>query len=168
MIRYARYSRPELRQFLRDLHLGAQSTGKNLNKALKPDLLRALREADASRTFRFLDLPPELRTTIYRELLVIEGSSTSCSSPKCHPQILRTSKKVNQEASGILYGDNVIEVKGLRPRRLRSWSAVWHLSAGSETSCGIGTSSTADSASGLAEVPSSSASRTSGRCGYAD
>ena len=51
------------------------------------------------------DLLQELRDRIYRELLVLKDSFT------CHPQIVRASKNINAEASGILYGDNLIEIK---------------------------------------------------------
>lgn len=46
----------------------------------------------------------QLRTWVYKDLLVLKNSFT------CHPQILRTCKLVNQEASNILYGDNLIDV----------------------------------------------------------
>ncbi|SMR51385.1 unnamed protein product [Zymoseptoria tritici ST99CH_1E4] len=57
--------------------------------------------------FRFLDLPPELRNHIYRELLALPAAS---SDRGCYPQILAASKQINDEATGLLYEDNFIHV----------------------------------------------------------
>lgn len=108
---YRRRSKADLVQFARQRGLRVQSTGKRATRPLKQNLIEALQDADANRQFRFLDLPPELRNMVYRELLSIKEPSAAGSSPTCHPQILRASKEVNEEASGILYGDNVIEIR---------------------------------------------------------
>lgn len=72
----------------------------------RKDRITALEHADANPgPFRFLNLSAELRTAVYENLLVFENSFS------CYPQILVSSKAVNEEASNILYGDNLIEVK---------------------------------------------------------
>lgn len=111
MVVYRRCNKSELAKFTRDRGIRVQSSGRRPNKPLKRDLTAALQDADANRTFRFLDLPPELRNMVYRELLAMDPAPAGqLASPKCHPQILCASKEVNGEASGILYGNNVIEV----------------------------------------------------------
>lgn len=87
--------------------------------------LGELKRAEAARVealrsfpFRFLDLAPELRNMVYEELLTIdEGSLT------CHPQILRTCKEIQGEATSILYAANpfYIEVseKGILANDIR-------------------------------------------------
>jgi len=52
-----------------------------------------------------MKLLPEVRNKIYEELLVFHDSSS------CHPGMLATCKQIHHEASGILYGDNMIDVK---------------------------------------------------------
>lgn len=59
----------------------------------------------------FFDLPPELRIKVYGCLLVapdpismeIRGDETP---NKLHPEILRTCRQINEEASAVLYGTN--------------------------------------------------------------
>lgn len=113
MVNYTRCSLAQLQRFVRDrgLQVPPVGTGRLSNRALKHEFTQTLQDADASLTFRFLDLPPELRNLMYRELLDIKEVSSSRKSPKCYPQILRTSKEINQEANSILYGDNTIDVK---------------------------------------------------------
>ena len=68
--------------------------------------IQALQYADTFCDFpRFLDLPPEQRTAIYEDLLILDNSWT------CYPEILVTCKAINKEASAILYGHNVLEVQ---------------------------------------------------------
>ncbi|CZT17649.1 uncharacterized protein RCC_03486 [Ramularia collo-cygni] len=70
------------------------------------ECIAALKIADANPgPFRFVSLCAELRTAVYKDLLILENSWT------CHPQILAVSKQVNREATNILYGHNLIEVK---------------------------------------------------------
>jgi hypothetical protein len=102
---YKRSKKTDLVTFTTNRGIPVQSTAKSSNEPLRKDYLRALKEADADRTFDFLGLPPELRNRIYRELLVLRDSFT------CQPQIVRVCKQINGEASSILYGDNLIEVK---------------------------------------------------------
>ena len=67
--------------------------------------------------FPFLELPPELRNMVYRQLLHIplrqedrmraSDSWISRDDISCHPKILAASKQIQAEAKGILYGENV-------------------------------------------------------------
>ncbi|SMR44972.1 unnamed protein product [Zymoseptoria tritici ST99CH_3D1] len=57
-------------------------------------------------TFRFLDLPPEMRNLIYGELLTLprrpnRQSPTACFG-SCHPGILATCRQIYKEAAGLL------------------------------------------------------------------
>ncbi|KJX93544.1 hypothetical protein TI39_contig4296g00013 [Zymoseptoria brevis] len=71
----------------------------------KSDYLAALEPEHDGPAFPFMDLSPELRTRVYEEVLILNDSFT------CFPQILATSKEVNAEASNILYGDNLIDIR---------------------------------------------------------
>lgn len=57
-------------------------------------------------TFRFLDLPAELRNKIYTNLLTRDPTKTRGA----HPQLLATCRKIHNEASGLLYSLNRIDV----------------------------------------------------------
>ncbi|KJX96126.1 hypothetical protein TI39_contig805g00001 [Zymoseptoria brevis] len=75
------------------------------NHRVKNDYRAALMTADGILSFPFMDLSPELRTSVYQEVLILDNSFAS------FPQILATSKRINSEASTILYGDNLIDVR---------------------------------------------------------
>jgi hypothetical protein len=96
----------ELAKFAKDRGVSVSSLSNPPRKLLlKRDYYAAFKTADAKPSFAaFMDLSPELRTRVYQEVLILQDSFT------CYPQILATSKQVNQEASNILYGDNVIDV----------------------------------------------------------
>lgn len=56
----------------------------------------------------FLDLPGELRNQIYDELLISHDRDPT--RVRCYPQILATCRRIHQEASGILYGSNDVQI----------------------------------------------------------
>lgn len=58
------------------------------------------------RRFRFLDLPAELRNKIYIKLLTRDPTKIRGA----HPQILATCRKIQNEASNLLYSLNRIDV----------------------------------------------------------
>ncbi|SMY24685.1 unnamed protein product [Zymoseptoria tritici ST99CH_1A5] len=105
---YDRCSLKELTKFAADrgLNVNPSSAAKNGKHAspLKRDYVEALQQADSCRTFRFLDLPPEMKNLIYEELLVLQDSYT------CFPEILGTCRQIFKEGSNILYGDNEIGI----------------------------------------------------------
>ncbi|KAI7403485.1 hypothetical protein KC328_g2339 [Hortaea werneckii] len=71
---------------------------------------RRVKSADApndDQAFRFLDLLPEMRNLVYRELLVWPSNRLE----RCWPQILRTCRQVNDEAKDIIYTENAAKVK---------------------------------------------------------
>ncbi|KAF2485989.1 hypothetical protein BDY17DRAFT_69156 [Neohortaea acidophila] len=78
---------------------------------LKYFYIRILESADRRQTFRFMDLPPELRTWVYGFLLTLVPKKTGgYRKPKyCHPNILRTCHQMNNEAKCVLYDDNTVQ-----------------------------------------------------------
>ncbi|KAF7198428.1 hypothetical protein HII31_00167 [Pseudocercospora fuligena] len=110
--RYRRYRKADLVNFARDRHLRVRASqpGKAPHYT---DYIKALEAADRDATFRFLSLPPELRTLIYNDLLILDNSFT------CFPQILRTCKQIKNEATNTLYGHNLIDIR-IRPDNVRA------------------------------------------------
>jgi hypothetical protein len=89
-------------------------------------MIRILREADRKATFRFLDLPPELRNRVYEELFTFKPSKWHSESKHCHPAILATSKEVNKEANEYLNDEREAEICiTLRHRDLRAPTELW-------------------------------------------
>ena len=71
---------------------------------LKYYYVRVLEAADQAPQFRFMQLPSEMRLRIYRELLLFSEHE---EKKHCHPNILRVSKEIHNEANSVLYDDNV-------------------------------------------------------------
>lgn len=71
--------------------------------------VRTLTEADLRlSTFRFMDLPAEMRSLVYIQLLTFPVGG--CHKHRsCFPQILRTSRQVHEEAEEMLYAENTID-----------------------------------------------------------
>lgn len=118
----------ELRKWVRDRSL-PDPYPRGLT--LRYMYIRLLEQADAEWTFRFLDLPPEMRLLIYAELLTFRRC-TSCPRvhEACHTGILRASKQVYREARDILYGDNVIRcvfAAGGYDYIPESWFSIMHV-----------------------------------------
>lgn len=102
----------------------------------------ALELADTNATFRFEDLPGELRNRVYYELLLLPESEGACRTEYnrmtvtrrvrgCHPRILATSSAIREEASSILYGANDLRIvlqRGVsRHPRTMGWENGHHL-----------------------------------------
>ncbi|KAF2173999.1 hypothetical protein M409DRAFT_16270 [Zasmidium cellare ATCC 36951] len=66
-----------------------------------------LRQLDAGWTFRFTDLPPELRNMVYYELLKPDAKTER----PANINILLVSKQLCREAEQILYGSNPISIE---------------------------------------------------------
>ncbi|KJX96244.1 hypothetical protein TI39_contig687g00004 [Zymoseptoria brevis] len=68
--------------------------------------IKALKASDRQVKFRFLELPPELRTMVYSELFSSDLDKTvdrrGATKIVRHPQILRVSKLCHKEASDVL------------------------------------------------------------------
>lgn len=101
----------QLCQFVR------QRTGNLRRQTNRPNCLKKLKQLDREITFRFLDLPPELRNRVYEELLHHNDELTKCGgrfyrdvprSSTAFPALLRTCQKIHNEARGILYAQSSI------------------------------------------------------------
>lgn len=103
---YSSSSPAELRQYIKDRNLPDPYPQ---GITLKYFYILALDRADKAISFRFLDLVPEMRNLIYKELLVF-GVREMCPMIHefGHPAILQTSKHVYKEARDILYAENTI------------------------------------------------------------
>ncbi|CAK1363672.1 uncharacterized protein RHO25_006163 [Cercospora beticola] len=101
-MRYNRCRKDELVKFATDREVVVNS--KTEKGPTKKDYIAALVKADQDATFPFENLAPELRNMVYAELLTLQDSFT------CFPQILRTSRQINQEATGLLYRLNYVDV----------------------------------------------------------
>lgn len=98
---YDRCTLYELRQFVRNRGLSDPSP-RDFGFTHKHRYYRILRAADEKRRFRFLDMAPELRNYVYRDLLVFPRAG-ALKPTTCYPAILRASKLLKKEGSGILY-----------------------------------------------------------------
>jgi hypothetical protein len=101
------YASPgELRKYVRDRGLPDPYPP---GLTLKYSYIRLLEQADKVKSFRFLDLPAEMRNLIYAQLLIF-GRCSHCPRvhEACHTGILRANKQVYKEAGNILYDDNEI------------------------------------------------------------
>ncbi|KAK5124508.1 hypothetical protein LTR85_001725 [Meristemomyces frigidus] len=100
---YAACTLDELRKFARDRNLRTSSELTSNSRAL----VSLLHLVDEHTSFRFEDLPPELRNLVYSELLTLRNKS---GRGFCFPEVLRASKKTCAEASAILYEDNQLPI----------------------------------------------------------
>ena len=101
---YYKCSAEELRSFVLARGLLDPKIGGLADKDV---YVRILRQGDADRTFPLLDLPPELRSLIYSDVL----GPPLCDCADCHigrAQILRVSKLIHKEAADVLYEQNTI------------------------------------------------------------
>lgn len=110
---YHKCSLEELQHFL-------QTRGISVKGAIPKDdqqCIRALETSDCRATFRFQNLPGELRNRIYCEVLVLpqplpRPGGYPFRRPKfnCHPKILATCSTIRNEAESILYGVNAFDI----------------------------------------------------------
>ncbi|KAK3107942.1 hypothetical protein LTR53_018008, partial [Teratosphaeriaceae sp. CCFEE 6253] len=103
LIQYQDCTEAELIKFSQDRRLTVLT--RTLHVERVDNYISALRAADEACIFPLMDLAPELRNRIYRELLLFHNSYY------CQPGILATCKQITQEATKILYRDNLVEVK---------------------------------------------------------
>jgi hypothetical protein len=107
---YDKCSLQELRTFI-DKRTGSAVDAKEL-------LIAHLRRMNQTKKFpRFMELPPELRISVYEALLVDDrirgekGRLVGDQDCKLHTAVLRTSKQIYSEAMPILYSQNKFSVK---------------------------------------------------------
>ncbi|KAK0363988.1 hypothetical protein LTR94_012844 [Friedmanniomyces endolithicus] len=101
---YDRYSATLLRKFIED------RTGKRSPSLEKLCFVQQLVDLDANWTFRFLDLPPEIRNLIYGHLLRLRDSRWRADRLVCSTAILSTCKQIHAEGTGILYVENTFDI----------------------------------------------------------
>ena len=76
----------------------------------------------------FLELEPELRNRIYRELLVNDKVVKFAPGMGCLSRtsaLLRTCHQVHEEARGILYGENAFHIDRRNATRGNYWAEEW-------------------------------------------
>jgi hypothetical protein len=138
---YTKCSLAELRKFIKSRTITKLSTTAHwkLNVQGRLHLVVRLRQMDQDATFtRFMELPPELRVSIFESLLVDkrvwdeENSDwlVSYDDYKIHPAVLRTSKQIYAEAAPILYDQDKphITIESVLERTWRHRSSAWALS----------------------------------------
>ncbi|KAI7084835.1 hypothetical protein KC356_g6366 [Hortaea werneckii] len=98
-LNYKRFRTAQLARFARN---------RNLDVEVRPRqergcYLRALIDADNDATFRFFDLPAEMRNNVYEHLLRLRDLDHGW---RCYPEILATCKQANREAREYLVTEN--------------------------------------------------------------
>ncbi|UJO21774.1 uncharacterized protein CLAFUR5_09004 [Fulvia fulva] len=103
---YSKCKRTELDTFYKQrLH---KDVPKGVNK---PELIQMLRRQDQDPgTFRFLDLPAEMRNAVYKELLILPRPGSRRRGSTYQPAVLGLCRQVHSESPGILYGENEPEI----------------------------------------------------------
>ncbi|RMY75684.1 hypothetical protein D0863_02446 [Hortaea werneckii] len=106
-LNYKRFCTTEIAQFARDRNLNVEVRRP---KRKRRCYLRALIDADNNTTFRFFDLPAEMRNSVYECLLTLRELKHGW---KCYPEILATCKQVNREARDYLTVGNhsIVEMR---------------------------------------------------------
>ena len=84
---------------------------------LKYFYIQALEKDDREWRFRFMDLPPEMRLMVYRNLLLhenpwlpLQSTFNVHSLSKTYPAILQTCRQIYDEAYSVLYDENMFQV----------------------------------------------------------
>jgi hypothetical protein len=119
---YEKYPAAELREFI-EARIGttlSEKERRTIGNCNRYQLANRLRKIDLASTFpRFMELPPEIRLSVY-ELLLVDIRERSdyglitnwYSGPdrfRLHPAVLGTSKQIHSEAQPILYRKNKFE-----------------------------------------------------------
>ena len=106
---YELYNNRDLRRFV-----SGRSLALPVADASRREYICALRRADCEARFRFLDLPPEMRNLVYRELLTLRlpdmVSEHATKHDYCWPLILASCSQARDEATEILYGENTCNI----------------------------------------------------------
>lgn len=108
IVNYDRCKPQELKRFVND-RLLQDPFPKGVT--LKYFYIRTLEKADRQWSFRFLDLPPEMRLLVYRQLFLIKTFPYSDHRySSMHPAILRSCKQIYEEARSVPYDELVYKV----------------------------------------------------------
>ena len=103
---YAKCTDAELQSFIVNRRLQI-----NIPWTTRKAVIRALRNADLEVTFRFLDLPAEMRNLVYCELLRLRPKGGYSTGKWCWPSINAVCHQVHKETEGILHdGSTAISV----------------------------------------------------------
>ncbi|KAI7221919.1 hypothetical protein KC333_g1428 [Hortaea werneckii] len=103
---YKRFRTAQLARFARNRNLNVEVRPRQKRRCYR----RALIDADNDATFRFFDLPAEMRNNVYEHLLRLRELKHGW---RCYPEILATCKQVNREAREYLTVGNhsVVEMR---------------------------------------------------------
>lgn len=101
-IKYSSCTLPELRHFAKSRNLTVTTARSKRLGATEQDYIKALEQDDLcpASPFRFLDLPPELKSRVYSASLDNGDISTAC------PNILGVCRQIHDEACGIPFSAN--------------------------------------------------------------
>ena len=106
---YRSYSVADLREFIRSR---TTLTEKKIRKLNKAKIISRLKKFDTQSAFwRFMDLPPELRVIVFRQVLVVDGQRDG----KNHSALLRVSRLIYKESEPVLYCENSFCVEASYP-----------------------------------------------------
>lgn len=84
-LQYENFSQESLKLFIK------ARNGRRMRKsASKKSLIEVLETLDEAVTFRFMDLPPEMRNLVYEQVLI--HNISECR--KAYPELLRASRLV--------------------------------------------------------------------------
>lgn len=109
VLRYERCSPNQLKTFVQAR--GLQDPYPGSGTTLKYFYIRDLEKADKDLTFRLMDLPPELRSGVYRELLLYPKHPGPFAAGTVHPAILSASRRIYDEAATLLYDENPFHIR---------------------------------------------------------
>ena len=115
---YPKCTTTELRLFIKHRTRALPSTGR-----AKISYVRILRRLDREASFRFADLPAELRLLIYGNLLPKQW--TPCGVMRRHLDILGTCRDIYQEAEPVLYRDIAFDINISSATLIGHLSSLW-------------------------------------------
>jgi hypothetical protein len=125
---YKKCTLAELRKFYAERHDPVNIRGVKVHKLLTRTCVEALKTLDRTSTFRFLDLPAEVRVMVLPWLLTYDQSHHHDGLPRnpatngrTFPAILRASKLCYREGKEVLlsHGTIIQEVRLMHPRQIQ-------------------------------------------------
>lgn len=111
-LKYSDCSIQELKRFARHRYIAIPPVPYQYN--LLFHYADTMRKADQHATFRFFDLPAELRNVVYLELLTLRPPNTADhvkhAGGFCWPAILASCRLASVEACDVVFAENTIEI----------------------------------------------------------